>query len=139
MGRRIVDTYQAPVALINGSHGGQPISFFQRDDANPDDLTTNYGRLRQRLVAAGVMGQVRGVLWYQGEADSDNAAVHMAGFTSLLQDWRTDFGTAIPAAAGTSSTRYARPPVATPRRSTSVRRSASSATPRASPCCPRTA
>jgi hypothetical protein len=95
MGRQIVDTYQVPVALINGSHGGQPISFFQRNDANPDDLTTNYGRLRQRLAAAGVMSQVRGVLWYQGESDNDNAAVHVAGFTSLLQDWRTDFGTAI--------------------------------------------
>ncbi len=38
MGRRIVDTYKVPVALVNGAHGGQPISFFQRNDANPDDL-----------------------------------------------------------------------------------------------------
>jgi hypothetical protein len=94
MGRRIVDTYKVPVALINGAHGGQPISFFQRNDANPDDVTTNYGRLRQRLTGAGVIGQVRGVLWYQGESDNDNAAVHIAGFTSLLQDWRSDFGSA---------------------------------------------
>jgi hypothetical protein len=94
MGRRIVDTYKVPVALINGAHGGQPISFFQRNDANPDDVTTNYGRLRQRLSAAGVIGQVRGVLWYQGESDNDNAPVHVAGFTALLQDWRSDFGSA---------------------------------------------
>jgi hypothetical protein len=33
------------------------------------------------------------VLFYQGESDNDNAAVHVAGFTSLLQDWRSDFGT----------------------------------------------
>ncbi|WP_328330565.1 sialate O-acetylesterase [Kribbella sp. NBC_00382] len=94
MGRRIVDTYKVPVALINGAHGGQPISFFQRNDANPDDVNTNYGRLRQRLTGAGVIGQVRGVLWYQGESDNDNAPVHVAGFTALLQDWRSDFGTA---------------------------------------------
>jgi hypothetical protein len=94
MGRRIVDTYKVPVALINGAHGGQPISFFQRNDANPDDVTTNYGRLRQRLTAAGVLGQVRGVLWYQGESDNDNAPVHVAGFAALLQDWRSDFGSA---------------------------------------------
>ena len=94
MGRRIVDTYKVPVALINGAHGGQPISFFQRNDANPNDIATNYGRLRQRLTAAGVIGRIRGVLWYQGEADNDNAAVHVSGFTSLLQDWRSDFGTA---------------------------------------------
>ncbi|MEV8373900.1 sialate O-acetylesterase [Kribbella sp. NPDC056861] len=96
MGRRIVDTYKVPVALINGAHGGQPINFFQRNDANPNDLNTNYGRLRQRLTGAGVIGQVRGVLWYQGESDNDNASVHISGFTSLLQDWRADFGTAIP-------------------------------------------
>jgi len=96
MGRRIVDTYKVPVALFNGAHGGQPISFFQRDDANPDDLNTNYGRLRQRLTAAGVISQVRGVLWYQGESDNDNASVHVTGFTSLLQDWRADFGSAVP-------------------------------------------
>ncbi|WBQ05897.1 sialate O-acetylesterase [Kribbella sp. CA-293567] len=96
MGRRIVDTYKVPVALVNGAHGGRPIDFFQRNDADPDDLDTNYGRLRQRLSGAGVMGHVRGVLWYQGESDSDNASVHISGFTSLLQDWRADFGTAIP-------------------------------------------
>ncbi|MEV5960226.1 sialate O-acetylesterase [Kribbella sp. NPDC051952] len=93
MGRQIVNKYKVPVALFNGAHGGQPISFFQRNDANPNDLNTNYGRLRQRLVAAGVISHLRGVLWYQGESDNDNAAVHVSGFTSLLQDWRSDFGT----------------------------------------------
>ncbi|WP_020390142.1 sialate O-acetylesterase [Kribbella catacumbae] len=95
MGRRLVDTYKVPVALFNGAHGGRPIDFFQRNDADPNDLNTNYGRLRQRLMGAGVMGQVRGVLWYQGESDNDNASVHVAGFTTLLQDWRADFGSAI--------------------------------------------
>jgi hypothetical protein len=93
MGRRLVDTYKVPVALFNGAHGGQPIAFFQRNDADPDDLATNYGRLRQRLEAAGVISHVRGVLFYQGESDNDNAAVHVAGFTSLIEDWRSDFGT----------------------------------------------
>ncbi|GAA1679102.1 hypothetical protein GCM10009745_23570 [Kribbella yunnanensis] len=94
MGRRIVDTYRVPVAIVQGAHGGQPISFFQRNDENPDDLTTNYGRLRTRLKAAGLISQVRGVLWYQGESDNDNAAVHVAGFRALLADWRADFGSA---------------------------------------------
>ncbi|HET6296474.1 MAG TPA: sialate O-acetylesterase [Kribbella sp.] len=94
MGRRIVDTYGIPVALFNGSHGGQPISFFQRNDTTPNDLATNYGRLRSRLQASGVLSRVKGVLWYQGEAESDNASVHISGFTSLLQDWRTEIGTA---------------------------------------------
>lgn len=37
---------------------------------------------------------VRGVLWYQGESDNDNAAVHVAGFTTLLDDWRAEMGSA---------------------------------------------
>ncbi|MGC4937321.1 sialate O-acetylesterase [Kribbella sp. DT2] len=94
MGRKIVDRYKVPVAIFNGAHGGQPISFFQRNDSNPDDLATNYGRLRQRLQAAGVLDSVKGVLWYQGESDNDNAAVHVGGFNTLLQDWRSDFGAA---------------------------------------------
>ncbi|MFB6725720.1 sialate O-acetylesterase [Kribbella sp. NPDC056345] len=90
MGRRITDTYGVPVALFNGAHGGKPVSFFQRNDTTPNDLTTNYGRLRSRLQASGVLSKVKGVFWYQGEAESDNASVHVSGFTSLLADWRTE-------------------------------------------------
>ncbi|GAB3951240.1 hypothetical protein GCM10029976_087300 [Kribbella albertanoniae] len=94
MGRRIVDTYGVPVALFNGAHGGKPASFFQRNDTTPNDLTTNYGRLRSRLQASGVLSKVKGVFWYQGESESDNAAVHISGTTSLLADWRTEMTTA---------------------------------------------
>lgn len=96
MGRRIVDRYRVPVALFNGAHGGQPIAFFQRDDANPERITSNYGRLHQRVTAAGVRANIRGILFYQGESDADNATVHVNGYTTLLADWRTDFGTNIP-------------------------------------------
>ncbi|WP_091312962.1 sialate O-acetylesterase [Micromonospora chersina] len=92
MAHRISDTYQVPVAVINGGENGRPIGYFQRVGARPDDLRTNYGRLRQRLTAAGVLRDVRGVFWYQGEADNDNAAAHLAGFTALLRDWRAELG-----------------------------------------------
>jgi hypothetical protein len=95
MSSRLVHERQVPIAVINGAHGGQPIDFFQRNDADPDDPATNYGRLRQRLGAAGVMDSVRGVLWYQGEADRDNAEVHVTGFSALLEDWRAEIGGAV--------------------------------------------
>lgn len=95
MARRIVDEKKVPVAVINGAHGGQPIGFFQRNDANPNDVTTNYGRLRQRLQAAGVIGQVKAVIWYQGENDYDDADTHRTQFTNLLQDWKADLGASI--------------------------------------------
>lgn len=89
---RLMDTYQVPVALINGAENGRVVSFFQRNDANPGDLRTNYGRLRQRLTAANVAGEVRGVFWYQGEADDNDAVGHVTGFTALLRDWRREVG-----------------------------------------------
>ncbi|MGY0004090.1 sialate O-acetylesterase [Micromonospora sp. I033] len=92
MAHRISDTYQVPVAVINGAENGRPIGYFQRVDSRPSDLRTNYGRLRERLAAAGVLGKVRGVLWYQGEADNDNATAHVAGFSALLRDWRAELG-----------------------------------------------
>ncbi|WP_436500417.1 RICIN domain-containing protein [Actinokineospora sp. HUAS TT18] len=92
MAKRIVDTYQVPVAIIQGAHSGMPISFFQRDDNNTVNPATNYGRAKARLTAAGVAGKIRGILYYQGESEGGNAVTHTAGFTALHQDWRADFG-----------------------------------------------
>lgn len=96
LARRIVDTYGIPVAVINGSRGGQPIGYFQRDDADPADPETNYGRLYQRLDAAGLADGIDAVLWYQGEHDLNDAATHVSGFTSLLTDLRADYGADTP-------------------------------------------
>ncbi|GAA3879134.1 hypothetical protein GCM10022381_21830 [Leifsonia kafniensis] len=92
MGGVLSQQLQVPVAIINGAHGGQPIHVFQRNDANPDDITTNYGRLRQRLEAAGLLRDVKAVFWYQGESDYGDTSRHIDGFTSLLEDWRSEFG-----------------------------------------------
>ncbi|UMG94647.1 sialate O-acetylesterase [Nocardioides sp. TF02-7] len=92
MANDLIRTEQVPIAVVNGAHGGQPIAFFQRDDADPGDIATNYGRTLQRLDAAGLTDDLSGVLWYQGEADEENAAVHVDGFRALLADWRDDLG-----------------------------------------------
>ncbi|WP_433347933.1 sialate O-acetylesterase [Micromonospora sp. CA-111912] len=89
---RLMDTYRIPVAVLNGAENGRQVSHFQRHDADPDDLGSNYGRLRRRLKAAGVIGDVRAVLWFQGEADNNRTAAHVAGVTALLRDWRADLG-----------------------------------------------
>src|SRR5690606_19168301 len=85
-----------PIAVFNGADPGQPIGHFQRNDADPNNLATNYGRLRARLEAAGVLGSVKGLLWYQGESDLGVTATHMAGFSELLNDWRSEIGTNLP-------------------------------------------
>lgn len=91
MGRLLVDTTGIPVAILNGGHGGQQIGFFQRDDLNPLNTATNYGRFLRRAQDAGIAGDVRAILFYQGESDGGNATGHHDGFVALYQDWLDDF------------------------------------------------
>ncbi|WP_164992569.1 sialate O-acetylesterase [Streptomyces sp. L2] len=96
LGRDLADHTGIPIAILNGAHGGQPSTFFQRNDNSPTDLATNYGRLLRRVQTAGLADAVRGVIWYQGESDerlpgSPTAAQHDANVRKLLADWRADF------------------------------------------------
>ena len=91
MGRLIIDTYGIPVAIINGAHGGWPITSFSRNDANPQDLGTDYGRTLYRTTQAGLQNGVRAILWYQGESDMGDADGHEKGWLTLHDNWRADF------------------------------------------------
>ena len=96
MARVMVDSSGVPLAVINHAEGGQPISFFRRNDTMPEDLNTNYGQMLYRVRHAGLAQAVRAILWFQGESDTNNAPVHAAGFLALCEDWRTDFTPAAP-------------------------------------------
>ncbi|MDW5328824.1 sialate O-acetylesterase [Plantactinospora sp. KLBMP9567] len=98
MGRLMSAELGVPIAIVNGARGGQPISYFARNDSAPTDGATSYGMLLQRLTRAGLTGPsaIDVMLWYQGEADRDNAEVHVAGFTELVADWRQDYGAGLP-------------------------------------------
>jgi len=83
--------HEVPIAVVNGSLGGQPIGYFERNDEDPGDLATNYGRLLYRMQAAGLSDDVRAILWYQGESDGEAWEAHAAGFEALIEDWAEDF------------------------------------------------
>ncbi len=83
--------HEVPIAVVNGSLGGQPIGYFQRNDEDPADLATNYGRLLYRMQAAGLQDDVRAILWYQGESDGEAWEAHAAGFEALIDDWSEDY------------------------------------------------
>ena len=70
LGRLLMDTHHIPIAILNAAHGGKQLSFFQRNDSDPMDRTTNYGRALFRTTAAGVRHAVRALFWYQGERDA---------------------------------------------------------------------
>ena len=98
VGKKIVDTYGIPVAILNGSRGGYSMPKLQRDDADLNNLadtgTTTYrvyNRLRYRAIQAKVANSVRAIFYYQGESDVDNATQHLNGFASLMADWQVDY------------------------------------------------
>jgi len=93
LGRLLIDAHQVPIAIVNGAHGGQPITFFQRNDGDPEDLATNYGRLLTRMRVASLADGVRAILFYQGESDQSDATGHHDGWIALREDWLEDYPT----------------------------------------------
>ncbi|MEO6708809.1 MAG: sialate O-acetylesterase, partial [Planctomycetota bacterium] len=91
LGSLLQQRYGMPVALINGAVGGSSIAILQRDSRSPLNLRTHYGRLLYRARAAGVQDSVRGMLWYQGEADSQFASAWRSKWQSLRRSWHIDY------------------------------------------------
>ncbi len=91
MGALLEQTYAMPIGLINGAVGGTSIEAHLRDDTNPMDLRTLYGRLLYRVEAAGVKTSLRGMLWYQGEADGNAAGLWQSRWLRLKQSWQFDY------------------------------------------------
>ena len=95
LAKKIVDELNIPIAIFNGAHGGQPISFFQRPANYQSSTNSNYGRLYYRLNKAGLKPFVRGVLWSQGEADSFSGGPttdsYKNSFENLVNYWQEDY------------------------------------------------
>lgn len=89
----MVDNTNVPVGLIVTAHGGT--SMAQWDPAKKDEGGESlYGSMLQSINSAG--GQVKGVLWYQGESDSspEASAVFEDVFAKFIHAVRDDLGQA---------------------------------------------
>ena len=91
MARKILDNHSIPVGILNGAHGDKQVFFFHRDNGNPDDENTNYGRMLYRTDTASITDKIRAIFWFQGESDSRNPEGHEQGFDDLYSDWKTDY------------------------------------------------
>lgn len=69
LGRRLVENQKMPICIINGAVGGTRIDQHQRNPADPEDVSSIYGRLLWRVRQARLSHGIRGVLWHQGEND----------------------------------------------------------------------
>lgn len=91
MAQQLVDQTGVPVAVLNGAVGATPIKYHLRNDAEPQDLDTNYGRLLFRATRSGLRESVAAIFWYQGESDGDNFQPYARKFADLYADWVQDY------------------------------------------------
>ncbi|MFO0883464.1 MAG: DUF2341 domain-containing protein [Pirellulales bacterium] len=99
LAKQLVDRQQIPIFMVNGAVGGTRIDQHQRNDANPIDQATIYGRTLERLQSARLAHGVRGILWHQGEndqgADGPDGGygweTYERYFMELAGDWQEDF------------------------------------------------
>ena len=95
LAKMIKDQLNIPVAIFNGAHGGQPISFFDRPSNYISSTNSNYGRLYHRLNKTGLRNYVRTILWSQGEADSFanglTTSQYITAYENLISYWQEDY------------------------------------------------
>ncbi len=94
LAKQIIDNQQIPVAVFNGARGAKQLSYFLKDDTEPENLNTNYGRLLYRLNRTKLADKARAIFWYQGESDvhvNTSLATYRTRFTNLYEDWLGDY------------------------------------------------
>ena len=99
LGRLLIERHRIPICFMNGAQGGTRIDQHQRNDADPTDVSTIYGRLLWRLRQARLTHGVRAVLWHQGENDQgESGATGTFGwvnyedyFIRMAADWKQDY------------------------------------------------
>jgi len=96
---RLVDREKIPVFIVNGAVGGTRIDQHSRNEANPDDTNTIYGRMLLRVKQAKLTHGIRGILWHQGENNQGSAAPtgdfdwksYQDYFLDMSAAWKQDF------------------------------------------------
>lgn len=90
--QRITDTYNMPTCFINsGFNWSSAAQHANRNPANPIDLTTGYGRMLYRLQKAGIVGNVKALIYRQGETEAYGEGYDFIGnFTRFYNFIKSD-------------------------------------------------
>jgi hypothetical protein len=99
LARRLVESQKLPIFIVNGAVGGTRIDLHLRNEANPDDLNTIYGRMLLRVKQAKLTHGIRGILWHQGENNQGSASPtgdfdwksYQDYFLEMSAAWKQDF------------------------------------------------
>ncbi|MCH1442010.1 MAG: DUF2341 domain-containing protein, partial [Rubripirellula sp.] len=99
LGKLLIEKHKIPICIINGAQGGTRVDQHQRNEADPTDVATIYGRLLWRLQKARLTHGVRAVLWHQGENDQGESGAtgtfgwvnYQAYFLRMTAAWKEDY------------------------------------------------
>ncbi|MCY3018282.1 MAG: DUF2341 domain-containing protein [Planctomycetota bacterium] len=99
LAKRLVASQKIPIFIINGAVGGTRIDQHQRNEADPTDRNTIYGRMLGRVEQARLTHGIRGVLWHQGENNQGSASPtgdfdwksYQEYFLEMSAAWKQDF------------------------------------------------
>lgn len=99
LAKRLVESQKIPIFIVNGAVGGTRIDQHQRNEADPADLSTIYGRMLWRVQQARLTHGIRGILWHQGENNQGSAGpsgdydwkAYEDYFVEMSAGWKRDF------------------------------------------------
>ena len=81
------------VGLIHAARGGRSMRELSKGGRDNTDRAPNYDNLIKKIKFAQEQGEVKAMLWHQGESDTGNRN-YVAELNKLVTDVRTDIGVA---------------------------------------------
>jgi sialate O-acetylesterase len=100
-----------PIGLINSSWGGTPAEAwmpkkrFEKDSllAQASEILKEVpwgphepAKIFNAMISPITSFQIKGILWYQGESNTDNAQYYEMIFSELIKSWRAEWGQDLP-------------------------------------------
>jgi sialate O-acetylesterase len=105
-GKKLNKELGVPIGLINSSWGGTPAEVWMPAEIieNSSELSKaasllpsvewgprSSGSLYNAMIAPLIPFKIAGILWYQGESNTDNAKHYDVIFSTLIQSWRKNW------------------------------------------------
>lgn len=110
-GKKLQEELGVPVGLINSSWGGtpaevwMPLNLFENNPRLKEAASllpdvewgpSTPGSLYNAMIHPIAPFKLAGILWYQGESNTNNADYYEEMFTSLIESWRNEWNEELP-------------------------------------------